>query len=101
MNQSINAAKKASGNVQEQVEDTLNEPLPTLSIDLKDYQTPFPELAPLAPFFDSYKQIYSFQRSKINSELSNVLHYLKKKVDRLDVTNVDILEEALQFKESL
>lgn len=28
-----------------------------------------------------------------------ILTYLQKKVDRLDITNVDILEEALQFKE--
>ena len=81
--------------------DPSNEPLPELSIDLKEYQTPFPELSALAMFFDSYKQIYQFQRSQIHTELSNVLHYLKKKVDRLDVTNVDILEEALQFKEQL
>jgi predicted RNA-binding protein len=34
--------------------------MPTLSIDLKDYKAPVPELTELAEFFDSYKQIYQF-----------------------------------------
>ena len=55
----MTATKKPSGqaisNDNFNTIDPFNEPLPELSIDLKDYQTPFPELSDLAMFFDSYK----------------------------------------------
>jgi hypothetical protein len=55
----MTATKKPSGqtisNENFNTIDLFNEPLPELSIDLKDYQTPFPELSDLAMFFDSYK----------------------------------------------
>lgn len=48
---------------------------------------------------NSCELIYNFSKSKINLELQMILRYLTKKVDRLDVTQVDIVEDALSFKE--
>lgn len=66
---------------------------------LIEYQAPMPTIAQLNQFFDSYQLIYSYSRGKINKELQVILNYLQRKVARIDITNVNIIEEALQYQE--
>ena len=68
---------------------------------LKEYHESLPSITQLSTFFDSYQLIYNFSTVKINKELNAILKFLQKKIDKLDVTNIDVIEEAMQYQEQL
>lgn len=53
----------------------------------------------LSGFYDSYFDIYSFSREKIEQELHVILDYYLNDLDNFDVLNVDLVDQAKTFVE--
>jgi len=53
----------------------------------------------MAGFVDSYHDIYNFSREKIEQDLHVVLDYYLNELDKFDVQNIDLLDQAKSFVE--
>lgn len=50
-------------------------------------------------FVNSYQDIFSFSREKIEQELHVILDYYLNDLDKFDVLNVDLMDDAKTFIE--
>jgi len=53
----------------------------------------------MAGFVDSYHDIYNFSKEKIEQDLHVVLDYYLNDLDKFDVQNIDLLDQAKSFVE--
>jgi hypothetical protein len=50
-------------------------------------------------FIDSYGDIFNFSKEKIDTELTMILHYFYANSNKINLKNVDLVDDALTFHE--
>lgn len=52
-------------------------------------------------FIDSYSDIFSFSKDKIDIELKMILEYFYANSSNINLKNVDLVDEALSYHEKM
>ena len=72
-----------------------------MGVKIANYKPPLPAISRLNKVYEWYDMIYNYSKSKINKETQMVMAFLKRNVEKMDMKNVDIIEEALGFHDEL